>query len=1042
MSAAGRSVMTLARSKVVIVVAVLAALVGLYALLGFKVAPGLVRSQAVDFVRETYGRELRIGDIHLHPFKLQIEIRDLAFPDADGQTMLGAERLFADFELSSLWKRAWYFRDVRLEAPMIRAVVRPQGALNLADLAIDEPQPPPEPEPLPGVWIAQLDVTRGVVDFVDQARSRPFERRFSPVEFALQEFRTTPEGGDFRLTAQSQHAEKFDWKGRFALAPIISSSGDFKIEDLRAVGVGEFLADALPFSLSSGDIDLNGRYDLELAETTSLDVELPAIQVANLGLRAQGAPDDWVTIPKLVVSDTKAKLPAQSVAIGRIELSALTAHVWREASGDINLNRLFAPPASAAPATAVPLAAVPAAAAPAADTAATPPPAAADSPAAAPTEWDVQVAAVAVNDATISFEDRSLTPAFATVLAPTDVTLGQISLDLAKPLPITASTKIDDGASLTASGQLTPEPLSAALDVELAGFDLRRLQPYVAGTTDMTIRSGAVSSAGRFEMQPPGGASPELSYSGDVTVTALKTIDNALEEDFVSLERLELRKMRYAMAPDSLSIDRIAVRKPFARVIISSDQVLNVAAVLDPEGTAAALRAREAEQAAQQDESRKANTRKKRDSKQAPKQAPPAEPAPELVETGMPIRIREVRIDGGRMDFADYFIEPNFAAQIDALEGTMKGLSTDPKAHAQVDLKGNVGPYSPVTIAGEIQPFAYDRFTDIGLKFENISLPVFNPYSGRFAGFNIAKGSLTTELDYEIVDRKLDAGHRIRIDQLEWGEATASKEAVPLPIKFATSLLKDVNGVIDLDVPVTGTLDDPKFRIGPIVWQIIKNILVKAVTAPFRLLGSLFEGAEEAQFVDFAPGDATLDPAAAERLGSLAKGLVQKPEIKLDIPIGNVASLDEPALKDKRYADEVAAAMKRVLRKKAVHDGEPVAYESLDPEQQVAVLEDVVQKVRGAPAKLPDPPERAEGVSRKEAKLQEQQAAIAYLESEVRAGLTVAATDVEALSTARATAVQSALLSSGELDPARVFVARSDKVTAHEGKVRLELALE
>jgi flagellar motor protein MotB len=265
---------------------------------------------------------------------------------------------------------------------------------------------------------------------------------------------------------------------------------------------------------------------------------------------------------------------------------------------------------------------------------------------------------------------------------------------------------------------------------------------------------------------------------------------------------------------------------------------------------------------------------------------------------------------------------------------------------------------------------------------------------------------------------------------------------VPLPIKFATSLLRDVNGVIDLDVPVTGTLDDPTFRIGPIVWQIIKNILVKAVTAPFRLLGSLFEGAEEAQFVDFAPGDATLDPAAAERLGSLAKGLVQKPEIRLDIPIGNVASLDEPALKDKRYADEVAAAMKRVLKKKAVHDGEPVAYESLDPDQQVKVLEDVVQKVRGAAATLPEPPERAEGVSRKEAKLQEQQAAIEYLEAEVRAGLTVAAADVEALSTARATAVQSALLSSGELDPSRVFVARSDKVTVHEGKVRLELALE
>ena len=238
-----------------------------------------MRSQAIEFVRATYGRELKVGEVRVQPFKLQLEVRDLAFPDDDGQTMLGFERLFADFELSSLWKRAWYFRDVQLDAPVVRAVVRPRGALNLGDLAIEEPPgtPPAEPEPLPSVWIATLDVSKGVVDFLDRARSRPFERRFSPVAFGLKEFRTTPEGGDFRLTAQSEAAEKFDWKGRFALAPVISSSGDFTVEDVRAAGVGEFLGDALPFELTDGLIDLNGHYAFKLGETTDLDLQLPAI---------------------------------------------------------------------------------------------------------------------------------------------------------------------------------------------------------------------------------------------------------------------------------------------------------------------------------------------------------------------------------------------------------------------------------------------------------------------------------------------------------------------------------------------------------------------------------------------------------------------------------------------------------------------------------------------------------------------------------------------------------------------------------------------
>ena len=293
------------------------------------------------------------------------------------------------------------------------------------------------------------------------------------------------------------------------------------------------------------------------------------------------------------------------------------------------------------------------------------------------------------------------------------------------------------------------------------------------------------------------------------------------------------------------------------------------------------------------------------------------------METGWPIRIREVRIESGQMNFSDQFIQPNFAADIKDLDGTLTGLSTDPNSSAKVDLKGEVGEFSPVTIAGEIQFFAFDRHTDIGMKFENIPLPIFNPYSGRFAGYNIAKGSLTTDLQYLIEDRKLEAKHHIRIDQLEWGEATESKEAVPLPVKLATSLLKDVDGVIDLNVPVNGTLDDPKFRIGPIVWQIIKNILVKAVTAPFRLLGSLFKGAEEAQFVQFAPGEATLDPAAAEQMSALAKGLAQKPEIKLDVPIGVVEELDRPALVDQAVAAEISAATREIKRIKRDDEAPP-----------------------------------------------------------------------------------------------------------------------
>jgi hypothetical protein len=393
------------------------------------------------------------------------------------------------------------------------------------------------------------------------------------------------------------------------------------------------------------------------------------------------------------------------------------------------------------------------------------------------------------------------------------------------------------------------------------------------------------------------------------------------------------------------------------------------------------------------------------------------------------------------MNFSDFFVEPDFSADIQKLGGTITGMSSAADSRARVELAGRLDEFSPVSIEGELQPFDFARFTDVRMAFENISLPIFNPYSGPIAGYNIAKGKLTTRLHYRIDQNKLDAQHAIRIDQLEWGEASATQGEATLPVKFATSLLKDRNGVIELDVPVGGTLDDPTFRVGPIVWQIVKNIIVKAVTAPFALLGSLFAGAEEAQFVDFAPGDAALDPAAAGRLEALAKSLAERPQLRLDVPIGAAADLDRPALEERAYRAALAGALAPGSSPGEVDAG-PAAFESLEPTRRIEVLTAVVRQQTGAEPALPEPPAPPEGASREEAKALQQAAALEYLEQTARSGVAIPESEFERLGEERASAVETALLGAGELDPARVFKVREGKVSAHEGKVRLELGLE
>ncbi len=995
------------KSKWLLAALVCAALVGAYAGFGFGIAPDLIRQQAVAFVSQTYGRELQVGSVRLNPFLLQLEINDVVLPDQDGQAMLGLKRLFVDVEVASLWRCELVLREVSLDAPGVHAVVRADGSLNLADLA-----PPARAEPareksaLPRVWIASLSVSGGNFEFVDTRRKpRPLVRSLAPVAFALKDFRTTSEGGDFVFSASSPRAERIDWKGRLALAPTFSSQGDFSVAGLRAPEVAEWLGDALPFGISGGAADLAGSYRVALGSSLDLKLQLPKLTLTGLALRARGAEADWVQLPSLTVTDTAVALPERSVSVGKVALAGLKVTAWLDADGSVNLQRLLA--------TATPAAAPSPAAA-----AAVRPPAAAGKPAVAvaAAPWSVQLASLDLADAAIDFEDRMQAPVKRFAVVPLNVRVAGASLDLSRPWTLAVDAKLNGRALFKVGGSLTPQPLAADLDLSLQQASLQILQPYILPFADLTIQDGLLAVVGKLRAAPPKAQGPMFSFTGDVMVSDFKSVDNALKQDLVNFRGLEFQKLRYAHAPDALSIDRILVTQPYARVSIGREKVLNISAVLDPKGVAAGTPAGA--------QTAKATPRKA---------SVPAQRGPAAEK--LPIRIRELRVAGGRMSFSDASVQPNFAAEVFALDGAVTGLSSDPRARATVDLKGRVDEFSPVAISGSIQPFAYDRYTDIGLKFQNISLPVFNPYSGQFAGYTIAKGKLDTTLHYLVQDRRLAATHKVRIDQLEWGEATASQGAATLPVKFATSLLKDKDGVIDLDIPVSGTLDDPQLRIWPIVWKVITNLVVKVVSAPFTLIASLFSGAQEAQFVDFSSGEAALDAASAERLAALAGALVDKAELRLYVPIGSVAELDRPALAERRYAQQLNAVTAAALGRKPDDPTPLPPFDSLPPQQRLEVLGALVRQQGGVVAPLPVP-SAASGAAGAEV------AAIAALEKQARAAIAVPEAELGGLAQQRAVVVQRALLTGTALNPERVFLTAAGNVKAQGEKVRFELALK
>jgi Domain of Unknown Function (DUF748) len=354
-----------------------------------------------------------------------------------------------------------------------------------------------------------------------------------------------------------------------------------------------------------------------------------------------------------------------------------------------------------------------------------------------------------------------------------------------------------------------------------------------------------------------------------------------------------------------------------------------------------------------------------------------------------------------------------------------------------VQLRGGLDQFSPVSIDGEVNVLSAALYSDLTMSFHNIELSIFNPYSGKWAGYDIAKGKLTTDMHYKVVDRMLDAQHHIVIDQLEFGDKTASKDAVSLPVKLAVALLKDRNGVIDLPLPVTGSLDDPKFRLGPIIWKVLVNLLEKAVTAPFALLGALFGSGPDLQFIDFQPGSNDLTPAESDKVKGLVKALQERPQLKLEIPIATVPDLDRPALVGATFEAQVAETQAETQKgaRKVAASTSPSSFDQLDPAAKLDVLTRLYARDFGAEPKYPD------SVTAIKQKPDLIPAKIDFLTAALREHLSVGDEQLTALGQQRALALQRALLTDTGVDPARVFLVVNDKATQKDGAVRMELSL-
>ena len=847
----------------------------LYSLLGFLILPGIALRVANQQLANYATTPATLQRIELNPFSLEVTLWGLNIGEP-GKEQVGFERLYANLQLDSLWTKALHLSDIELEKSTTEILFSKDGKLNLRGLfklPASEPTPAdPNAKPFP-LRIDRIKLAGGALHFKDERPSEPIEFLYDKLDFELKNLSTLPEdSADMELVAIGPNGGQIDWTGNFSLIPF-ASEGKLKITDGKMKAFWPYVRDAVPLDLESGVMSLSTDYKLSLAKQTELLLNNLSVSVAPFAIKApDGRP--LAKLERLDISETTVDLAKQQVVVGKIRSHKLETWAALEADGQLDWQKLFASQPSK----------------PAAKANAEPPstPAAADSPKPEPAvpskPWQVLLTDVQLRDYKVHLADRKAQP-------PVEVELSPLNLDLQKfdslngsPFALKLDTGVGKQGKLTADGEVNLAPVSARLNVQTKDIDLRVAQSYISPFIRLELRSGMLGSdlAVNLKSTEP----LALSVTGRAQVDQLHTLDTLKTRDFLKWQQLVVEGLNYQHG-DSLSIDKINLLQPYARFMINDDRTTNIDDLLIPQPPDAGAKPAASKPAASKDKP-------------------------------LGIHIGGIAINDGSANFADFSLTPNFATAIQQLNGSIGTIDSRQAKPASVDIKGKVDRYAPVTIKGAVNPFDPMASLDIATSFKRVELTTLTPYSGKFAGYRIRKGRLNLELHYVIVKGQLKAENKVVVEQLQLGEKVDSPDAVSLPLKLAIALLKDVDGKISIELPVSGDLNNPQFSVMPIVWQTLRNLIVKAAAAPFKLIGGLVSGggSQDLGTVSFAPGSSDLSKDAEAALVKLSQALKERPALRLEIEGTAAKSSDGPLLAEQRLEREYQYNYYKMLQRR------------------------------------------------------------------------------------------------------------------------------
>lgn len=803
--------------------------------LGNALLPGVVKDQT--------GRTLHFDLLAINPFTLEVSLHAASLFDEDGVEFVHADRILINASLLQSLALRHPVLDA-FELRQLRARVRrdaASGQFNFNDIlehrqALETEESPEDSSAdsatLPALTIRRLAFSAEELSYQEyRPGTDPFTNSVRDFALVLKDFSTVQEEGQPYRLAATAAEGGALYWEGDISIAAGRSQGRLQLKAIDLLPVHEYFADQLGLVASSALLDADVHYQVDWGSET-------------LQLMLQ---DSEVILRELMLAARND--PDTQVQLDRLSIAGIALNLREQALGiaDLTIHGLAISGHSDEAAISLqPMFSMELATQD-------------DTAEESDTPWRLTLDQLHLDDSRIAWQAAELEEPLEIVPRISLTALHWPAMD--SPAALDAHLTINDSTTWTASGDLQPDGSSLHLQGSLEQLPLHWINPALGNILRARLRDGLLSS--RWELLHEAHGIQQLMLAeGGIGPLSLTPADAGPTEVLVAWDAISWQDVLLDLARQQLTLNTLALQQPRGRLAIAADGRTNIHDLI---------------------------------------QDPPSAAAPAEVESdteatsSWDVAVQTVTIHNGELDFSDASLALPFRVQVQQFSGTIEKLDSRAGVPAQVDLSGRVDGYAPVALLGTIQPLASPPELDLDFNFQNLDLPTLTPYSGTYAGYSLRHGQLSVTLRYTLEQGRIQGDNRVIIDQLQLGEAVESPRAIDLPLRLAIALLKDANGVIDLGVQVKGDIDDPEFDLGGVIWMAFRNLIVKAVTAPFHLLASLVHTDQALDHVGFEPGSSTADRDAAAVLDNLAEALQRRPALRLSLA-GQVSEEDSNAL--------------------------------------------------------------------------------------------------------------------------------------------------